>query len=161
MASVDTLHGATNAFTFFYAYLNSVAQEIGMEQAIALDAEMCAMMGAAQGQAIKAQAGLDEIDLATAAALADASIEEGLGISSEVIEKSAQRIVSRRGRCPIYEAAQMLGMDNATIEAICRAGALQYMDTMVKQWNPNLSYRLREFRSSADGHCIEEVALES
>jgi hypothetical protein len=53
----------------------------------------------------------------------------------------------------------MLGMDNESIEAVCRAGALRYMDAMVKQWNPNLSYRLREFRSSADGHCIEEVVL--
>lgn len=159
MATTDTLRGATNAFTFVFAYINTVGQEIGMEKAIALDAEMCAMMGAAQGQAIKAQAGLDEIGLETAAALADASIEEGLGIVSEVIEKSAQRIVSRVDRCPLYEAAQMLGMDNATIEAMCRAGALRYMDAMVKQWNPNLSYRLREFRSSADGHCIEEVVL--
>jgi hypothetical protein len=50
-------------------------------------------------------------------------------------------------------------MDNESIEAVCRAGALQYMDAMVKQWNPNLSYRLRKFRSSADGHCIEEVVL--
>ena len=159
MATTDTLRGATNAFTFVFAYINTVGQEIGMEKAIALDAEMCAMMGAAQGQAIKAQAGLGEIDLATAAALSDASIEEGLGIVSEVIEKNAQRIVSRVDRCPLYEAAQMLGMDNATIEAMCRAGALRYMDTMVKQWNPNLSYRLKEFRSSADGHCIEEVVV--
>ena len=159
MASVDTLEGAKNAFTFFYAYLNAVAQEIGMERAIALDAEMCEMMGAAQGQAIKAQAGLDEIDLATAAALAGASIEEGLGISSEVIEQSAERIVSKCGRCPLYEAAQAVAMENETIGAMCRATSLRYMDAMVKQWNPNLSYRQRDFRSSADGHCIEEVVL--
>ena len=159
MATTDTLRGATNAFTFYFAYLNTVAQEIGMEQAIALDAHASELMGAAQGQAIKAQAGLDKIDLTTAAALAVASIEEGLGIISEVMEESADRIVSKVGRCPIYEAAQAVGMDNESIEAMCRAGALQYMDTMVKQWNPDLSYRLREFRSSADGHCIEEVVL--
>jgi hypothetical protein len=82
-----------------------------------------------------------------------------LGISSEVIEESAQRITSKIGRCPLYEAAQELGMDGATIEAICRASALRYMDTMVKQWNPHLSYRLSEFRPSADGCCVEEVAL--
>jgi hypothetical protein len=159
MATTDTLHGATNAFTFYFAYLNGVAQEIGMEQAITLDAQVSEMMGAAQGQAIRDQAGLDDIDLATGAALANAAIEEGLGISSEALEKSAYRIVSRVGRCPIYEAAQAVGMDNESIEAVCRAGALRYMDTMVKQWNPNLSYRLREFRSSADGHCIEEVVV--
>ena len=50
-------------------------------------------------------------------------------------------------------------MDGATIEAMCRAGAIRYMDMMVKQLNPNLSYLLREFRSSADGYCVEEVVL--
>lgn len=82
-----------------------------------------------------------------------------MGINSEVLEESAERIISKVGRCPVYEAAQAVGMDNESIEAICRAGALRYMDAMVNQWNPNLSYRLREFRSSADGHCIEEVVL--
>jgi len=159
MASKDTFLGAKNLATFFYAYLSAVAQEIGMERAIALDAHVSEMMGVAQGQAIKAQAGLDEIDLATAATMVYATIEEGMGISSEAIEESAERIVSKVGRCPIYEAAQAVGMDNESIEAECRVSAICYMDAMVKQWNPNLSYRLREFRSSADGHCIEEVVL--
>jgi hypothetical protein len=60
MASTDTLVGATNAYTFFFAYLNTVGQEIDMDRAIALDGKVCEMMGAAQGQAIKAQAGLEE-----------------------------------------------------------------------------------------------------
>ena len=159
MASVDTLHGAKNAFTFFYAYLNAVAQKIGMEQAIALDTSVSEMMGAAQGQSIKAQAGLDEIDLAKAAELVGDSIEQGFGIHSEVIEESGEKVVTKCSRCPIYEAAQVVGMDNKTIEAVCRASALRYMDAMVKEWNPNLSFRLRESRSSADCHCIEELVL--
>ena len=159
MASTDTFNGAKSAFTFFYAYLNTVGQEIGMERAIALDAKMCEMMGAAQGKAMKDQAGIGEMDLAMAASLAVRSIDEALGISSEVIEEGAQRIASKVGRCPVYEAAQALGMDGASIEAMCRASSLRYMDTMVKQLNPHLSYRLREFRPSADGFCVEEVVL--
>jgi len=159
MASADTFNGAKSAFTFFYAYLNAVGQEIGMERAIALDAKMCEMMGAAQGKAMKDQAGIGEMDIATAASLAVRSIDEALGMSSEVIQESAQRIASKVGRCPIYEAAEALGMGSASIEAMCRASALRYMDTMVKQLNPHLSYQLREFRPSADGCCVEEVAL--
>ena len=159
MASADTFNGAKNAFTFFYAYLNAVGQDIGMERAIALDAKMCEMMGTAQGQAMKAQAGLDEIDFAMAASLSVRSIDEALGISSEVMEESAQRIAFKVGRCPVYEAAQALGMDGASIEAMCRASSLRYMDTMIKQLNPHLSYRLSEFRSSADDYCVEEVVL--
>jgi hypothetical protein len=159
MASTDTFNGAKNAFTFFYAYLNTVGQAIGMERAITLDAKMCEMMGAAAGKAMKAQAGLGEMDIATAAPLAARSIDEALGINSEVIQEGAQRIAFKVGRCPIYEAAEALGMDGTSIEAMCRASALRYMDTMVKQFNPHLSYRLSEFRSSAVGHCIEEVVL--
>jgi len=159
MASTDTFNGAKNAFTFFYAYLNAVGQEIGMDRAIALDAKMCEMMGAAQGKTMKDQAGLDEIDIAIAASLAVRSIDEALGINSEVIQESAQRIAFKIARCPIYEAAEALGMDGASIEAMCRADALRYMDTMVKQLNPHLSYRLSEFRPSADGYCVEEVVV--
>ena len=159
MAHTDTLRGAQNAFTFFYAYFNAVAEEIGMDRAIALDAHVNEMMGMAQGQAIKSQVGLEEIDLATASALANASIEEGMGIRSEVIEESAERIVSKCGRCPVYEGAQAVQMDNVTIEALCRATSLPYMDALVKQWNPNFSYRLREFRASAEGNCVEEIVI--
>lgn len=159
MATADTFHGAKNAFTFFYAYLNAVGQDVGMERAVALDTKMCETMGSAVGKAIKEQAGIEEIDPKVAASLTGGSIKESLGISSEVIQEGAKRIVSKIGRCPIYEAAQELGMEGATIEAICRASAIRYMDTMVKQFNPNLSYQLREFRSSADNFCIEEVVL--
>lgn len=159
MANTDTFNGAKNAFAFFYAYLNAVGQEIGMDRAMALDTTMCQMMGTAQGQAIKTQAGIDEIDVATASSLARGSIEEGLGISSEVIEESVERIATKVGRCPVYEAAQALGMDDTAIEAMCRASAIRYMDSMVKEWNPRLSYRLSEFRPSANDNCIEEVLL--
>jgi hypothetical protein len=37
---------------FFFAYLNTVGQDIGMERAIALDTKMCEMMGSTVGQAI-------------------------------------------------------------------------------------------------------------
>ncbi|NIV38626.1 MAG: hypothetical protein GWN58_57180 [Anaerolineae bacterium] len=65
----------------------------------------------------------------------------------------------RVGRCPLYEAAQVLGMDRAAIEVLCRAGAIRYMDAMVKQYNPALSYQLSEFRASADDACVEALTL--
>ncbi|KPL70771.1 hypothetical protein ADN00_18010 [Ornatilinea apprima] len=82
-----------------------------------------------------------------------------MGISSEIIEENSERIVLKTGRCPIYKATQAVGMDNEGIEVECQANAIYYKDVMLKQWDPNLSYRLWEFRSSADAHCIEEVVL--
>ena len=158
MAREDTFEGAKNAFAFGYGYMSAVGEEIGWGQAIALDTKSSEMMGAAQGAAMKDEHGLGDADLITAS-LAARSISEGLGAESEVVEADGQRVVIKLGRCPLYEAAEMLGMDNATIEAICRAGGIRFMDAMVKQWDPNFSYQLKEFRSSADGYCVEQLAL--
>ena len=107
----------------------------------------------------KEQAGIEECDAKAATELAETFIE-GLGIGSEVIQESPQEVVSKVGRCPLYEAAQLLGLDAETIEGLCRAGALKFMDAMVKQLNPNLSYQLRKFRSAADDFCEEAIVLE-
>jgi hypothetical protein len=159
MAAEDTFNGARNAFSFVFAYINTVGQEIGMERAIALDTKMCEMMGAVQGKMLKEQAGMEEIDAQTAAVLTGKLIEEAFGIKSEVAETSPQRVVTRVSRCPLYEAAQTLGMDAAAIEALCRAGAIRNMDTLTKQLNPDLSYQLNKFRSSADDFCEEVIVL--
>ncbi len=157
MAVEDKFNGAKNAFTFFFAYLNTVAQEIGMEQAAALSTKVDETMGATGGKRIKEQAGTGQFDAKAAAVLARNSIEEGFGITSEVIEESPQRAAFRIGRCPVYEAAQAAGLDVKNVEALCHAGPLKYMNAMVKQLNPNLSYQLRKFRSAADDFCEEAI----
>ena len=158
MAIEDTFNGAKNAQTFFYAYFNAVAQEIGMERALALNTKMAEVMGANMGKMIKEQADVEEFD-PKAAALQVINMAEGLGNILEVIEESPQKVVIKCGRCPSYEAAQEVGLDAEAIEAICRAGALRFLDTTVKQLNPDLNYRLTKFRSAADDFCEEEIVL--
>lgn len=158
MAIEDTFNGAKNAYTGFFAYLNTVAREIGKERAVALQTKTDEAMGAKTGKTIKEQAGVEEFDAKTAASLAN-NFTEGFGVILEVVEESPQKVVIHVGKCPLYEAAQVLGMDAETIEAGCRAGALKFLDTMVKQLNPNLNYRLRKFRSAADDFCEEEIVL--
>ena len=158
MAIEDTFNGAKNESSFFYAYFNAVAQEIGMERALALNTKMAEVMGANMGKMIKEQAGVEEFDAKTAASLAR-KFSEGIGGITEVIEESPQKAVIKYGRCPGYEAAQEVGLDAKTIEAECRAGALRVLDTMVKQLNPDLNYKLTKFRSSADDFCEEEIVL--
>jgi hypothetical protein len=159
MAVEDTFNGAKSGLTFMQAYINTVAQVIGMEQALTLDTKMEEAMGAAQGKMIKEQTGIEEFDAKSAHQLLWNAVEEGFGILSEVIEESPQRVVFKVGRCPVYEAAQALGMDAEAIEASCRAGSIRFMEAMAKQLNPNLSYQLRKFRSSADGSCEEAIVL--
>jgi len=155
MASEEVLNGATAAFTFLHAYLNTVAEEIGMERALALVTKMCESMGTMQGQMLKQQAGVEQADAKTAWTLA-AAVVGGLGLATEVVEESSQKAVRRNIRCPVYEAAQMLGMD---AKSFCRAGSLRFMDALVKQLNPSLSMQVLKYRSSADDFCVEAVVL--
>ena len=160
MTIKNTFNGAKSGLTFLHAYLNSVADEIGMEQSLALDAKTCQALGTAQGMMIKAQAGVEEVDIKTGEKMLSALIEESFGIISEVADESPNEISCKVGRCPVYESAEMIGMDNKAIEASCRAGAITFMDSVAKQLNPKLSYKLTKFRSSADDCCEESVVMD-
>jgi hypothetical protein len=156
LASEDTYNGATAAMTFMNAYIKTVAEEIGMDRAVSLLTKMCESMGAMQGKILKEQAGAGELDVKAAWALAK-TVPEGIGIGAEVIKESPKEIVFKTGRCPLYSAGQMLGLDNKTMETMCRNGAARLMDTMTKVLNPNLSYQLRKFRSGAEDFCEEAI----
>ena len=160
MTIENTFNGAKSGLIFMHAYLNQIADEIGMEKALALDTKTCQALGTAQGMMIKDQAGAEEVDVKTAEKLLTDMIEESFGIASEVVEENQNMITCKVSRCPIYEAGEMLGMDNNAIEAGCRAGAITFMDSAAKQLNPNISYKLTKFRSSADDYCEESVELE-
>ncbi|MBW2410587.1 MAG: hypothetical protein JRF72_12370, partial [Deltaproteobacteria bacterium] len=60
MGIEDTYNGAASAMTFFNAYIQTVAEEIGMDKAVGLYTKMCENMGAMQGGMLKEQAGLEE-----------------------------------------------------------------------------------------------------
>ena len=160
MLNEDTFNGAKNGLAFYFAYLNTIAQEKGMDEATALLSKSEKLMGATQGRIIREQAGLKDCDAQTAYSLAANSIKEGLGMTSRALEANPKKAVFKIGRCSIYEAAQTAGMDNKTIAALCHAGSLNFMDSMVKQFNPNLQYRLRKFRPSADDFCEEEIVAD-
>jgi hypothetical protein len=159
MADKDALNGAKTGFMFLDAYVNTVAQVIGMEKAVALMTKMCDNMGSMQGKMIKQKAGIKEFDAKTAWSLLTSSFE-GIGSSFTVLEETPKKVVARFSSCPIYEAAKTLGMDAKTIEHNCIAGPHKFTDTMAKQLNPNLTCRLLKFRSTPDDFCEEELVLE-
>jgi hypothetical protein len=160
MTTADTFTGAKSGLTFLFAYQNIVAQEIGMERALALNSRMAKAMGTAQGKALKERVDVEEIPPNLAASLAGTFLEQALGIQSKAVEGTADKAVIEVGRCPIYEAAEALGMEHAAIEALCRAGSIPYMDALIKQFNPNLAYDLTQFRPSADASCIEMIVAD-
>ena len=129
-----------------------------MERATALFTQMEEAMGTVQGQMLKQQTGDEAIDVNAAYALAEGFVES-LGITFEVTEQSPECVAFRVGKCPVFEGAQMLGMDVEAIEAACHAGALKFMEAAIKQLNPDLSYEVRKYRTSADDFCEEAIVL--
>jgi hypothetical protein len=156
LAIEDRYNGATSAMTFMNAYIKTVAEEIGMDRAVSLLTRMCESMGAMQGKILKEKAGAEEFDIKAAWSLVK-TVPEAIGIGAEVIKESPKEIVVKTGRCPLYSAGQMLGMDNATIETMCRSGAARLMDTITKELNPDFSYELRKFRSGEEDFCEEAI----
>jgi hypothetical protein len=155
----ETFRGAKSGLTFLFAYQNTVAQEVGRERALALNSQMTTALGSAQGKVLREHVNVQAIPPKLAASLAGEFLEQALGIRSRAADGSAKSVEIEVGRCPIYEAAEALGMEHAAIEALCRAGSIPYMDALIKQFNPDLAYDLRQFRPSADASCIEEITL--
>jgi hypothetical protein len=159
MTVQDTFNGAMSGLTIMRAYGDAVAQKIGEELALSLETETCETMGALQGMIIKEQMGSEEIGLSEASQLVLRQIETSFGIVSEVVEESSNKVTCKAGRCPFFEAAYLLGLEVEEIETSCRASSIRFMDAMVKQLNPNLSYQLIKFRSKADENCEESIVL--
>ncbi len=158
MATKDGFAGAKTGFTFLNAFVGAVAQEIGMERTVSIMTKMCENLGAMQGKMMKQKAGAKEIDARAAWSLLKPAVDN-IVLKFQVVEESPKRVVIRSGRCAVFEAAQALGIDAKTVEAICRAGGNRFDDSLVKQLNPSLSFQLKKFRSTADDFCEEEVVL--
>ena len=159
MAMEDMLSGATNAFAFYGAYLGTVAQEIGMERALALQTKMLEIMGAMQGGMMKEQAGVKDFDIKAAYSVVKA-VPENLGIATEILEDTPTVVRFKCLQCSFHNGLQMAGLDEKTRETMCRDGAIKFMDTALKQLNPNLSYRLMKYRSSVGDFCEEAVVAD-
>jgi hypothetical protein len=159
MTQEDIFKAAKTALTLYGAYLNAVAQEIGIERALAIQSKAFETMGSHQGRMMSEQSGIQEQNAQTAWMLMSTT-PLSLGVGVEVLEESPHRVVVRCDRCSVFEAAQSLGMDVKSIEAFCRAGPARFMDAMAKQLNPDLNFHVGKFRSSVDDFCEEELIFE-
>jgi len=158
LTNEDTFNIAKNVFSMYGTFFNNVAQEIGSDKALNLHMKTCEMIGNHMGQMTKKQMGIKELDAKTAAMLTK-SVVSNFGISNVDAEEKPTSVLIKIHECPIYEGHRAAGIDDETIESICRKGGLRFMDTFFKQLDPNASYQLKKFRSAPDDCCEEEITL--
>jgi len=155
MGLEDVLKGATSGYSSYFTYIDSVAQEFGIEKATEIMIKIAKKKGEVQGGMIKEQAGIEKADIKTTLSLLKRILTDGLGIAIDVIEESPTEVRYKCGRCPIYDGRVRSGMDEGLYEDTCRLGPAKFMDVLVKQFNPKLSYQLIKFRTSPDDFCVD------
>lgn len=154
----DRFTGAKNAFIILDAFIGMVVKEYGENKAYSMIEKTCQNMGALQGKMSKSQARrekIKEMNPSNAAFLASDAIK-GFGIASEILKESDDKVSIKVKRCPVYEAAKMMGLNP---EPFCRSSSLPFMDSLVKELNPNLQYELDKFRIGQDDFCEESISL--
>jgi len=158
MSLEDVFTGARMGCLLYGAYLNTVAQEIGMEKALALNTRMCEAMGAQQGHMMREQSGISEFNAKTAFPFLR-NVPESLGIAVKIVEETPQRVVSRSGKCSFYEAAQMLGAGPQEIAALCQGGCAALMSAATKALSPGLNYQPAKYRKTQDDYCEHHFVM--
>ncbi len=157
MPNTDVYPLVQTGFRLYFAFFNTVAREIGLERALALQNQTTDNLISLRSQASQGNPAAQNMD----ARSIWSSIKTGLEGSAyrvESIEESPQRVKFKCTQCPIHGAAQAVGVDSQTNESICRVLSMRMVDATVKRMNPNLGFRVTKFRSSPQDFCEEEIA---
>lgn len=159
MSLEDTFSGAETAYVTCLSYINQLAAEHGIDQALEIIATSDTARGTRVGKDINSEGKVYDVNETMQTIV---EMAKGIGGIDTIKENTPERAitVTGLGKCPIYEAAKSLNMDDQTIERICRAGSLNFLNSVVKQLNPKLGYFVREFRSQEHGGCVEVITFD-
>jgi len=135
-----------------------VVKDIGEDKTYDMIETTCKSMGSLQGKMLKSQARREKIKEMTPknASLLGSEAIKGFGIETEILKESDEKVSIKVGKCPVYEASKMMGLDP---ESLCRRSAIPFMNCLVKELNPNLQYELEKFRAGQDDFCEESIVL--
>ncbi|MFW9821727.1 MAG: hypothetical protein ACFFE4_02250 [Candidatus Thorarchaeota archaeon] len=156
--SEDAFNGAMAGFAFFGGLFNQVAEDIGEDKALKFLEKMSKTIGTMQGTIIKGQVRRDKIKDVTPS-VANTLIGDlltAIGMETETVDTTSEKVHLKLKRCPVYEAGRLLGLDT---KKICQHSTVPFMDTILKKINRNLSYELERYRTGSDDCCEESITL--
>ncbi len=155
MAREDVYNGVASSFSMYGGLLKDVAQEIGMENALALHTKQGVHFGAQVAGAIQARLGGGELNIEAVTEVMSGLIE-GFGMNPEV-EMTPTSVTFTHANCPIYDGLKMAGWEHDDIEAACNCMAGAEMEEITKAF-PQLSGGL-VFRATAEEPCVEKFSI--
>jgi hypothetical protein len=156
MAGEEVFQAAKKVYGLYGAFFKAVAEEIGMDSALALHVQAHEDQGVASGRMLKEKMGEGEIDIEKLGSVLRES-NLSIGIESELAHASAMSALFRNSRCPMYDGYRLGGLDDQTAEALCQKGATAKLGTMLKLLDPQIVCRLTRYRANPDEPCEEEI----
>ncbi len=149
-ASIEAFNAAKNMASMYGAFFKTVAQEIGMDRAIALQRKVGETFGPEMAEMLK------EPDLNKLAS----QINEMNTRSGTIAEINVEptKIVTKVLKCPFYEGLKAAGIGHEEIRACCQYMSEGTYDSL-RNILPNITGSILRFRSSADELCIEEIQV--
>lgn len=161
MKEKNEFTGAVDVYRSYFGCMNTMIQELGAEKVLAMMSESDKNRGIQVGQEIRASSGGEDFDIPKALyTIIDMASDIGGQDTILDVSDTHGATVTKFGKCPVYEGAKALGMDDTEIEQICRASSLVFLNSVVKQLNPKLKYVVSAFRSEEYGGCVEEIVID-
>ena len=156
MIKEEVFQATKKIYGLYGAFFKTVAQEVGIEKALALHTHAHEEQGIASGKMLKEKMGDQGLDIQRLASVLRES-NLSIGIDSELAHANSSSALFRNSRCPIYDGYRMGGLEDETAEALCQKGATAKLGSMLKQLGPNITYRLKHYRVKPDQSCEEEI----
>ena len=138
------------------AYVMAVAQKYGKQEAFDLLFSTFDQYGRQIGNMLKQQLTGKEASVQNIYDIV-ASMSVAQGFEPEKIEESANDIIVKIPRCPLYEGCQEAG---APAEEFCQCMAKPLMNAIIKAIDPKAQHRFLKYRTSTEDCCIEQLVIE-
>ena len=136
------------------SYVNKVAEEIGQEKALEILSEAFSDLGMYQGKKLKRLLLDAQKPNASEAYDLIKAVPLSIGINLMIPEKETDKVIVRLDKCPIFECAEVVGINPATF---CDNTAVPYYDTIAKVLNPDLKFERNKIKTSTNDFCEEQL----
>ena len=159
MPNDEVFEATKKIFCLYGSFFKTVAQELGMKNALVLHTQAHEEQGVAAGKMLKEKIGDGANELEKLGSVLRES-NLSIGIESVLDNADSSSALFKNYRCPMYDGYRMGGLDDETAETLCQKGAVAKLGTMLKHLNPNINYRLKYYREKPDEACEEEIFLD-
>ena len=156
MTNEEVFQAATKIYSLYGTFFKTVAQEVGLEKALALHTQAHKEQGVVSGKLLKEKMGQGQLDIQKLGSVLRES-NLSIGIDCELSHTSSSSAVFKNSRCPMYDEYRNSGLDDQTAEGLCQKGATAKLGAMLKCLDPNINYRLNHYRIKSTEACEEEI----